>query len=116
MKVSECLSVLGGDYENVMGRMMNEERVKRFLLMFCEDTSFKDLCAGMETGNYEKAFRSAHTLKGVCANLGLENLRISADAITEALRGNVNNGADALLPQVVEQYNLAVDTINLLEK
>lgn len=116
MKVSECLSVLGGDYESVMGRMMSEDRIKRFLLMFCEDTSFDELCSGMEEGDYAKAFRAAHTLKGVCSNLGLENLGKSASTITEALRGNINNGADALLPQVIEDYNIAIDAINLLEK
>ncbi len=115
MNVSECLSVLGGDYEVVMGRLMSEDRVKRFLRMFCEDASFNELCSGMETGDYEKAFRAAHTLKGVCSNLGLENLRESVSAITEALRGNINNGADALLPQVIEHYNLAIDAISLLD-
>lgn len=115
MNLSECLAVLGSDYNEILERMITEERVKKYLAMFSKDTSFEELCMSMAEGDYETAFRAAHTLKGVCANLGIENLRAKASEITEALRGNVNNGADAILPEVIDAYTTAIDAINLLE-
>lgn len=115
MNLNECLSTLGSSYNEIMGRMITEERVKKFLRMFCTDQSYNELCTAMENEDYETAFRAAHTLKGVCANLGIENLRIEASSITEALRGNTNNGANEILPQVKAEYEKAISTINKLE-
>lgn len=115
MNLNECLSALGGNFDELMGRMLSEERIKKFLRMFPGDGSFAELCNAMENEDYATAFRAAHTLKGVCSNLGIENLRIKASEITEALRGNVNNGADALLPDVKAEYSTAIDAINQLD-
>lgn len=115
MTLNECIEVLSGNFDELKGRMLSEERIKKFLRMFPNDQSFSELCAAMENEDYESAFRAAHTLKGVCANLGIERLRIKASEITEALRGNVNNGADEILPDLIEEYNAAVDAINILE-
>ena len=115
MTLNECIAVLGGDFDELKGRMLSEERIKKFLRMFPADQSFCELCNSMESGNFEAAFRAAHTLKGLCANLGIGNLGIKASEITEALRGNVNNGADNILPDLIKEYNAAVDAISILE-
>lgn len=115
MTINECYAVLEGSYDDMIARLASEDRIKRFLSMFPKDSTFNELCKAMEEENYELAFRSAHTLKGLCLNLGIERLRRSADAITEALRGNQNNGADALLPQVIQDYQIAMDAISQLD-
>lgn len=114
MNLKECYAAFGGNYDEVIGRLMTEERVKKFILMFLRDTSFDTLCTAMENKDYDTAFRAAHTLKGTCLNLSIERLRISASDITEALRDGVNNGADELLPKVIEDYTLTIDAINQL--
>lgn len=115
MNLRECFDAFNGDYSGVMSRLMTEERVKKFLRMFIADTSYEALCSAMSAKDYETAFRAAHTLKGTCANLGLAKLQISASEITEALRGGTNNGADELLPQVKNDYELTISCINDLE-
>lgn len=115
MNLKECYIAFEGDYDEIMGRLMTEERVKKFLALFPKDDSFASLCTAMEQEDYETAFRMAHTLKGICLNLGLGKLFSSSNNITEALRGNVNNGADELLPQVKADYELTVNSIKELD-
>lgn len=87
MDLKECYSAAGADYEDVMRRFASEDRVGRFLTMFLNDQSFAALCAAMEAGRYEDAFRAAHTMKGITMNLSLNALRDSCVALTENLRG-----------------------------
>lgn len=77
----------GMEYEETLGRFMNrEELLQRFLKKFLEDISYQQLMEQLAADNYGDAFRHAHTLKGVAANLGLESLRRPASEITELLR------------------------------
>lgn len=86
MTIEECYQRMGGDYAQVLGRLSSAGLVKKFIAKFLDDGSFAELEAAMEQGNREQAFRAAHTLKGVSANLGLERLRQSASELTEMLR------------------------------
>lgn len=115
MTLKECYAILEGSYDDMTARLATEDRIKKFLSMFPKDPTFQELCSAMEEKDYALAFRCAHTLKGLCLNLGIERLRRSADAITEALRGNQNNGADALLPQVIEDYNITLNAIKQID-
>ena len=68
----------------------------------------------MAAGQTEAAFRAAHTLKGVSANLGFEQLRQSASALTEFLRGKAEPAPAEALPlleQVRRDYQMTVDAI-----
>ena len=40
-------------------------------------------------GNYEDAFRGAHTLKGVCQNLSFDRLYEASNELTELLRDRI---------------------------
>lgn len=115
MNLKNCFDEFGGNYNEVIGRLVTEDRVKKFLKMFLNDTSFKELDAALQNNDFEAAFRAAHTLKGVCLNLGIEKLRQSASELTEALRGGVNNGADELIEAVRNDYNNTVDIIKQLD-
>ena len=70
----------------------------------------------MDAGNREEAFRAAHTLKGVCRNLGIERLAGSAEIITEVLRKEqetVPEEAAALLEDVKKNYQEAAEAIRI---
>lgn len=114
MDLKECFEAFGGNYNDVMGRLLTEERVKKFLLMFLKDTSFSDLKTAMESNDYDGAFRAAHTLKGVCANLGIEKLREVTSEITEALRAKDSDTACMIFPLVAESYAITVAALNQL--
>ena len=74
MSIEECYQQIGGDYNQVLARLMTPKLVIRFIGRFLEDNSFSMLEKALAEGNCKEAFRAAHTLKGVCQSLGLGNL------------------------------------------
>lgn len=115
MTMENFYQKLGGDYKAVLARIPSEAMVRRFTGAFLKDPSFEELCGAMDVGNRAAAFRAAHTLKGVCANLGLEKLRQSASELTEVLRPEADAipaPAVSLLDEVKRDYQTAVDTIS----
>lgn len=111
MTLRECYDALEGDYEDVMGRLRTEKLVQKFVLKFPGDGSYDLLTRSMEAGEYEEAFRAAHTLKGVGQNLGFNKLYGSSHLLTEALRGNDIEAAKPLYEQVRADYAQTVNAI-----
>lgn len=115
MQVKEAYTVMKGDYEGVLSRLLNEERIQKYLLKFLNDKSFETLKAALSEGNGEEAFRMAHTLKGVSQNLGLSVLFESSNALTEALRNGIKEDAGPLFEKVEEDYHMTVSAISTLQ-
>ena len=111
MTLKECYMNLGGNYNDVIGRLPSERLVQKFLLKFLDDGSFDLLCRSMETESQEEAFRAAHTIKGMCQNLSLTPLAESSDLMAEALRGGDMATAKGLLGRVSEDYKHTADAI-----
>ena len=114
MTIQECYRELGGDFAQVEKRLTSVSLVKRFITKFLDDSSFSELCHALEAGQRENAFRAAHTLKGVGANLGFSRLLASAGALTELLRAEtetIPEGAAALLEEVKQDYEVTVGAI-----
>lgn len=116
MTLKQCFEEFGGDYEGVISRMGKVERVRKFILKFKTDPTFDLLTESLATGNYEDAFRAAHTMKGLCQNLGFERLCRSSSALTEALRGGKNPDNDSYYQQLKDDYEQIINTINLLDE
>ena len=115
MTVKECYEQMGSDYEGVLGRMGSEAMIKRFALKFLQDPSFNNLKENLEKNDGEEAFRAAHTLKGVCLNLGFDELYEASAEITEKLRGKETAGSEDMLQKVEEKYQKTVNAIKGLE-
>ena len=114
MELKEVYEKIGGDYDDVVRRLMGEKLVRKFLLKFLDDNSYADLGRTLSEGDYKEAFRAAHTLKGVCLNLGFTELyKVSAE-LTEVLRGRETAGSDELYAQVKEQYTSLTEAIREL--
>lgn len=111
MTLEQCYQVIGGDYEEVLQRLMNESLVRRFLDKFLKDASFDNIFVNLEKGDMPEAFRAAHTLKGLCQNLGLGNLYHSSYDVTEALRDGNNGTTPEMLEQLKQDYNNTVAAI-----
>ena len=75
--------------------MGNEGMYMKFLKRFPEDPNYQNLGVSLEAGNYEEAFRCAHTLKGVAANLGLVPVQTAVSGLVEELRSKSNEEVDA---------------------
>ena len=111
MTLEEFFAVVGGNYKETIDRMMGEAMLRRFLAKFPGDPSFSELEQSLDAENREEAFRAAHTIKGLCLNLGLGRLRASSEALTEALRHEMPANAAGLFAQVKADYELTVDAL-----
>lgn len=116
MTVQECYESMGSDFEGVLGRMGSEGMVKRFALKFLDDPSYSNLEKAIAEQNAEEAFRAAHTLKGICLNLGLDRLyKVSAE-LTEKLRGREFNGYEESYQEVQKEYQNTINAIRAMEE
>lgn len=115
MTVKQCYESFGGDYEGTLTRLMTDGLILRFLKKFLNDGSFPLLEDSLSRGDLAEAFRAAHTLKGVCQNLGMDRLYSSSAEITEVLRAG-NAPENALFQRVREDYLLTCDAIRRLDE
>lgn len=116
MTIRECYEAVGSSYDEVLGRLGNESFIKKFAVRFLEDKTFEVLEKSMQEGNGEEAFRAAHTLKGVCLNLGFTVLGDASASLTEAMRETKNtSGCETLMERVTEEYHKLVNALEELE-
>ncbi len=116
MTLQECYAVFGGDYEGVIGRLRSERLVKKFALKFLDDKSYQLFQDSMAQKNYEEAFRAAHTIKGVCQNLGFTSLLDSSSRMSDALRHGWTPEADALTERLEKDYAATVSAIRTYQR
>ena len=111
MTIQECYEAIGGNYEDVLGRLHSEALIRKFTLKFLEDQSYLQLKQALENKNYEDAFRSAHTLKGVCQNLSFDRLYEVSNELTELLRDRTGEkpGIPESMEKVTEVFILIPD-------
>lgn len=106
---------MGGDYEGVMGRLRSERMVQKFVLKFLADGSYDLLLSSAAAADWQEAFRAAHTIKGVCQNLGFTALMSSSSRLTEALRSGVTPEAPALAKEVAADYERTAAALKELQ-
>lgn len=99
---------VGEALERFMG---SEAMLERFLKKFPADTGFAALAAALEAGDHEGAVTAAHTLKGLCGNLSIQPLFKGFDRQVEQMRAGDWDAAAAMMPQLTEDYNRAVEAI-----
>lgn len=111
ISLKECYFRMGGNYDDVMGRLPREQMVQKFVLKFLEDQSFAQLEEAMAAKDFETAFRAAHTIKGTCQNLSFTKLQESSSLVTEALRMGDTDRASRLMERLSEDYALTIRVI-----
>lgn len=114
MTLEECYKVCGGDYQEVLRRLQSEALIRRFLGKFLDDKSYEQIHVNLDKENYSEAFRAAHTLKGVCQNLGLGHLSESSIVVTESLRNGKQDVTAEMLTKLDENYKLTISAIQSL--
>ncbi len=118
MTLRECYDELGSDFDKVLSRLVSEALVKKFALKFPDDPSFGQLKTALADKDAETAFRVAHTLKGICLNLGFENLLAPSKELTEKLRGATSvEGTDELelLAAVEKEYDRTCEALRKVD-
>lgn len=102
----------GNDYDALLGRTDGDaELINELMLMFLEDKSAQQLCAALNAGETEPAFRAAHALKGSSGMLGMTALHKNVCELTEALRHGDIASAKELYPASRKEYDAVVAII-----
>lgn len=112
MTIEECYKKMGANYQDVIKRLPSVSMIEKFALKFREDTSFQELETALNEKQVDLAFRAAHTLKGVCMNLGFDHLYKPSFEITESLRASNLDLALQLFDAVKEQYSKTIAALN----
>ena len=115
MTLDQFYRAAGGTAAEAAPRMGGADAIRRFLRLFPLDDSFPQLSEALGRGDVQAAFRAAHTLKGVAANLGLERLRALASDMTECLRSGDLSGAQTRLAETETAYRQVLAALEELE-
>lgn len=121
MAIEQFYAACGGDYEDVKGRLLTDERIVKFLGIYFQDPTYDTLKESLASEDYETAFRAAHTMKGTSRDLGLTQIADAATELAEALRlddaGNPKDIAAAgpWMEKVDEAFALLEDAKPLLQ-
>lgn len=111
-EIREKLEGVGIDVNDLMDRLMgNMTLISRFFKRFPDDASYERMVAGIEKGDVEEAFRGAHSLKGVCANLSMKRFLTVLNPLVDKLREGQLDGVQVMLSSVDEEYRKVVTMI-----
>ncbi len=85
--MKEKLQTVGVKYDEVLKRFMGKEDFYlRMLKKFLDDRNYEGLKASVEEKRWADAFSYAHTVKGLCGNLGLDGILEYAVPLTDEVR------------------------------
>lgn len=115
MTIKEFYDQVNGSYNSLLERIGSEERAAKYLKMLKLDPSYNELKAAIERKDFETAFRSIHTLKGVSLNLALDSLYEASVTLTEIFRHYSGEDYHVAYDKVSEVYEKIMSAIDLLD-
>ena len=96
----------GADVDEGLARCMNmEDFYITLVVKVLADNRFPLLEQQISDGDLDKAFETAHALKGMYANLSLTPLTKPVSEITELLRSKTQTDYSALLTEAKAQFD-----------
>lgn len=105
----------GSDYDAVIGRLISEKMVLKYIKKFPDDPHFTQLGKAIREQDPETAYRAVHTLKGLCLSLGFAKLSEPVMALTEELRSGVMDHAESYYAQISALHAQLLQWIDALE-
>lgn len=108
----DLLSSHGVDVERTLERFLNNEvSFIKYFEKFPEDTNFSQLKKSIDKGDLENAYSYGHTLRGLCANLGLIGINEFLYPLVEDLKKLEYYPEKHLMEKVEERYNELIKII-----
>ena len=86
MTLQELYSNIGGDYDQAIRVLRMDKLVDKHIRKLPKNGVIDALLQAGETMDPTQLFETAHAVKGVCANLGLNGIAALASEITENYR------------------------------
>lgn len=116
MELKDLAVILDMDLISSVERFGNNEIIfKKFLKKFSEDKTYSILCEAIENKDYENIEKSAHTLKGISANLGLTNLQECSNEIVWAVRNKEFDNIYSLFDNLKNNYDIIIKNLSELD-
>lgn len=105
MQFTEFLSEMGINGSETLERFGGlQVLMEKMLKSFLDDQNFSRLKEAVEQGDAEAAERAAHTLKGMCGNLGMAELSRLNSNFVERLRSGDTSGMKEDLVGISGEY------------
>lgn len=116
MTLMEFYEIVGGNYNDVMGRLMTEQRVKKYLYKLSASGDYEAALEALKSENWQDFFRFTHNLKGISLNLGLSSLaRASATACDLVRNGPPTESPAPYMEDVTRIYTNILSQIDILK-
>ena len=103
MNIKDFYESIGGDYEEALNRMMNDDIIYRMLLKFKSTNYLEAVEENYKIRNMKNVFECLHAFKGVAGNLAFKKLYEIVSDMTEKTR---NLAADEFVNLDFEMQNL----------
>lgn len=106
MTIQELYAEIGGNYEQAVKIMRKDRMIAKYIRKLKDSHLDEALASARRTMDADALFESAHAMKGVCANLGLDELAGQANLITEEFRqGNDRHMSDEEAAVILDHIN-----------
>ena len=103
MTIQELYTKIDGNYDQAVRVMKKDKLIDKYVRKLKNSNVGDMLAEAGETMDAVKLFESAHAMKGVCSNLGLDALASAANEITEEFRsGNPRTLTDDAVREKVD--------------
>ena len=117
MTIQELYENIGGNYAQAQKIMRMDKLIDRYIRKLSSSSINEALKAAGEAMDPSGLFESAHAMKGVCANLGLDALAEAASELSEEFRpGNPRRFSDeevkAKLSRIDGMYRKVINGID----
>ena len=107
-----ALSEIVVDVDGTISRFMNNSEIYiKFLARFPDEDRITPINDAVANHDYEKLLSAAHKLKGVSANLGMNELSSKAAEIVTKVRHNIIDGFEEDAAEVKRLSDLICETI-----
>lgn len=111
-KLFSALKDIGVDIEGTLSRFVDDDEIyTKFLSRFPDEDRITPVKEAIEAKDYDALMRSAHKLKGVSANLGMNSLSQKAERIVSKMRNNIYEGFEEDAAEAEKEYDLICRTI-----
>lgn len=112
MTVSECYKKMKSNYNDVLARLVTDERIAKYILKLLDSNDYNNLKSSLEEKDYSTAFRYVHNLKGISLNLSLTPLFETSNVLCEAIRkGAPTVDITDMVKDVDDAYALTIEAI-----
>lgn len=116
MTLQELRNVIDIDVDGSLARFANMEAMYlKYLKRFNTEPTLDSLDAAVAAGDFGALETTAHTLKGICGNLGLNTLFNGYNDIVKAVREQRNDDALKLVEAIKAEVSKTRDAIAQLD-